>query len=438
MYAMNDNFNFEKMNRQSKELAEKKREEILTSTDVKPSVFNYRVETAEKILIYNTLYNSMLKLTPEEFFQFSRKKNCEPELMKKFLEVGLYVTAETDERENYRRWREEFQKRLDYLSVNITTTLKCNARCPYCYEHGVKPVDFDETKIDALINFIKCHKKDPPVKLNWFGGEPFMNPKLLDSVTERLAELGFEYYSFAITNGSLITKKLIERKFKKWNLRGVQITLDGTAEQYEKRKSYVDNQRQVFKKILNRIEWLSAANIHVDVRLNTDRENMSDILNLIYVLQSHFDGDENVVYYPAFVTGVENKLTEKEKVSFIKEIFSALANPSKMSISKRLFSFPRNIACMRNDPQSFSVDVYGRVYNCEHLVGRKEKSLGTLKRLPDKINNARLQEPLRQECEHCAFLPKCMGGCASNLNTGDAACMIEKYMIQAYMEYMCE
>ena len=438
MYAMNSNFDFEKMNMQSKKFFEKMREEILNSTDVKTSVFNYREETSEKVLIYNTLYNSMIKLTPQEFFQFKQQKNCEPELIRKFIECGLYVTSETDERENYRKWREEFQKRSEYLSVNITTTLKCNARCPYCYEHGVKPVDFDETKIDALINFIKQNKKDPPVKLNWFGGEPFMNPKLIDEVTTRLAELGFEYNSFAITNGSLITKRLIESKFKKWNLRGVQITLDGTAEQYEKRKSYVDGQRQVFKKILNRIEWLSKANIHVDIRLNIDRENMNDILNLIYVLQSRFDGEENVVYYPAFVTGVDDKLTEKEKVDFIKKLFIAAANPGKMSISKRLYSFPRNMSCMRNDPQSFSVDAYGRVYNCEHLVGRKEKSLGTLKRLPKKINEARLNEPLRRECEHCIFLPKCMGGCASNLRTGDAACMIEKYMIQAYMKYMCE
>ena len=93
---------------------------------------------------------------------------------------------------------------------------------------------------------------------------------------------------------------------------------------------------------------------------------------------------------------------------------------------------------MRNDPQYFSVDVYGRVYTCEHLVGRKDKALGTLKRLSEKINAARLEEPLREECASCAFLPKCMSGCASNLRAGDVACMIERYMIQAYMEFMLE
>ncbi|MBR4153130.1 MAG: radical SAM protein [Selenomonadaceae bacterium] len=436
MYAVGKGFSFDGR-KTFDELNKNLQSEIKTAA-VKPSVFNFCVETPKKILVYNTLYNAMLKLTPDEFLKLNGKQPCDEDLRRKFLESGLLVTADIDERESYRLWRQESRKNSNHLSVNITTTLKCNARCPYCYEHGVKHVDFDETKIDALIDFIKEHKKDSPVKLNWFGGEPFLNPKIIDEVTRRLGEAGLEYETFAITNGSLITRRLIEGKFKKWNLRGVQITLDGTAEQYAKRKGYVDGQQAVFKKILNRIAWLAEANIHVDIRLNTDRENMNDILNLIYVLQARFDGKKTVVYYPAFVTGVKDKLSDAEKVSFVKEIFRATANPEKLSINNRLYSFPRTLPCMRNDPQAFSVDVYGRIYNCEHLVGRKEKALGTLKRLSDKVNKARLDEPLREECVACVFLPKCMSGCASNMRTGDAACMIERYMIQAYMEFMCE
>ena len=437
MYAMNANLPFEEIRRRFRDDNKKIRAEILNSPNVKPSVFNYVAKTPQKIFVYNTLYNAMAKLTREEFLQLG-DKIFDDDLRKKFLENGFCVTAETDERENYCKWREEFKRRQEYLSVNITTTLKCNARCPYCYEHGVKFVDFDETKIDALINFIVERKKSPPVKLNWFGGEPFLNPALIDTVTKRLDERGINYSSFAITNGSLITRRMIQTKFKKWNLRGVQITLDGMAEEYERRKSYVGTQRNPFQKIINRIKWLSEGGVHVDIRLNIDRKNMNEILNLIYFLQARFDGDEKVLYYPAFVTGLEDKLSDAEKIVFIKEIFIALANPNKMSISKRLYSFPRNIACMRNDPQSYSVDAYGRIYNCEHLVGRKEKSLGTLKHLSEKINLERAAEPLRAECEECVFLPKCMGGCASNLNTNDAACLIERYLIQAYVEYMCE
>ena len=353
------------------ELNEKFRAELKAVDAVKPSVFNCCVETPGKIIVYNTLYNAMAKLTPAEFAKLNGKRHCGRELKQRFLTEGLCVPATFDERESYRLWRLESRKRREHLSVNITTTLKCNARCPYCYEHGVKHVDFDETKIGALIDFIKERKKAQPVKLNWFGGEPLLNPKIIDAVTKRLGESGIEFTSFAITNGSLITRRLIARQFKRWNLRGVQITLDGTAKQYARRKGYVDGQRAVFKKILNRIAWLAEADIHVDLRLNIDRENMNDIVDLLYVLQARFDGNKNVVYYPAFVTGVKDKLSDAEKISFVKEMFRVIANPAKMSITNRLYSFPRSLPCMRNDPQAFSVDVYSRVYNCEHLVGRK-------------------------------------------------------------------
>lgn len=437
LYALAKGFDFSAL-KDFAELNKNVRAEMKTVDAVKMSVFNCCVETPNKIIVYNTLYNAMAKLTPAEFLKLKGKRHCGHELKQRFLSKGLCVPAAFDERESYRLWRMESHKHRDHLSINITTTLKCNARCPYCYEHGVKHVDFDETKIDALIEFIKQHKKDKPVKLNWFGGEPLLNSKIIDTVTKRLGESGIEFTSFAITNGSLITRRLISRQFKRWNLRGVQITLDGTAAQYAKRKGYVDGHRAVFKKILNRIAWLAEADIHVDLRLNIDRENMNDILDLIYVLQARFDGNKNVVYYPAFITGVKDKLSDDEKIDFVKEMFRALANPAKMSINNRLYSFPRSLPCMRNDPQAFSVDVYGRVYNCEHLVGRKDKALGTLKRLSEKINMARLDEPLRDECATCVFLPKCMSGCASNLRTGDTACMIERYMIQAYMEFMCE
>ena len=436
MYAAGD-FDFKNMRRNAPEWLKNFRAVIDSGVAIKPSVFNYHVEAAEKILLYNTLYNAMAWFEKAEFAQLYAE-NIPVDLRQKFLENGFCVAADINERENYCKWRTAFQKNSEHLSINITTTLKCNARCPYCYEHGVKHVDFDETKIDALIDFIKRHKKNSPVKLNWFGGEPFMNPKLIDEVTRRLGELGFQFYCYAITNGNLLTRQIIKTKFKQWHIRGVQITLDGTAEQYAARKNYTGNQRDVFKKILNRISWLAESNIHVDIRLNTDRQNLRDMLNLIYILQTRFDGEKNISYYPAFVTGLQDKLTEAEKINFVKEMFHAVANSDKINITNRLRSFPRNIPCMRNDPQSFSVDVYGRIYTCEHLVGRAEKSIGTVKRLPQKINEARLEENLREKCQNCVFLPKCMGGCASNLETGDGACLIEKYLIQAYMQYMCE
>ena len=42
----------------------------------------------------------------------------------------------------------------------------------------------------------------------------------------------------------------------------------------------------------------------------------------------------------------------------------------------------------------------------------------------------------KQECERCVFLPKCYGGCEANYIEGDSPCMIEKYLIKAYLQIL--
>ena len=406
----------------------------------KPSVFNYVQLSNENYLIYNTLYNSLVRLTNSEYEKYLGNKKPGNVLLKKFIKNGIFVNANLDERINYHCWTKKQRKeRKPYLSFNIATTLKCNARCAYCYEKGVKRTDFDLKKLPFLVHFIKAHFcENDQLRLNWFGGEPLLNEYVFDFVTDELSKKNIEYKSYIITNGSLITKKLVTKKFVKWNVEDVQITLDGLKQTYEKRKAYVNKDQGNFTKILKKIEIVANKKIRVHIRLNVDQTNTKEILQLLNVLEERFGEMPEVTWYPAFLTGVGNSLTEEEKVSFITDMFRTLHNPTKMSIAHRMYSLPKSRPCMRNDSRSFSVDVYGKVYACEHLVGRLEKSIGTLNSFDEKNNEKRSSLILRKKCKTCVFLPKCMGGCVSNLETGDEACMIEKYLIKGYLSYLAE
>ncbi len=264
-----------------------------------------------------------------------------------------------------------------------------------------------------------------------------LNTKVFDDITSSLTDESINFSSYIITNGSLITKKLVTEKFKRWNVHDVQITLDGTAKTYEKRKSYVNQRSGIFNRILKKIATVADAGITVHIRLNVDRENMEEIFELIELLEKNFGNIPEVSWYPAFLTGVGNDLTEKEKILFVKNLFAKLKNPTKMNATHRLHSLPKSIPCMRNDSKSFTIDVFGNIYTCEHLVGKKNESVGTLDNFDDNDKN-RIKFALRPECKKCVFLPKCMGGCAVNLETDDEPCMIEKYIIQGYLAYMAE
>ena len=405
----------------------------------KPSIFNYHIEYNGKHVIYNTMYNTLIMLTPLEFDKLNGIRKAGRKLYKNFLENGLLVPKYLDEFQCYRAWREMQYRHLNHLSLNITTTLQCNARCSYCYETGVIQEGFQKQQMPKLVSFIKRHKKDTPVLLNWFGGEPLMNSALMDCISDDLKKENIKFVSYIITNGSLITKKMVKEKFKRWQVHDVQITLDGTKMVYEARKAYLSKPKNIFERILKNIQILADNDILVHIRLNTDCDNQEDILKLLDILHEKFEDAQNIIYYPAFLTGIESKLTDSEKISFIKKIFRALPNPEKMHIGNRMYSYPKIYPCMRNDPCSYSIDIHGRIYACEHFVGRKEHSIGTLSRMRKATALQRLEDfSLSDECQTCVFLPKCMGGCVANLETGDSTCMIEKYMIQAYMEYLCE
>lgn len=408
--------------------------------NVKISVFNYVQKNKSGYLIYNTLYNSLVRLNLVEYDMFQGKRSIEQELLEKLITHGLIIAKELDELEVYNQWASSMrEKNKHYMSINITTTLKCNARCYYCYESGVRHYDFYKSQFPLLIQFFKNHvRKDDTLVLNWFGGEPLMNKTVLNFVAHELNKENIPFSSYIITNGILINKSMVDSEFVRWKVRDVQITLDGLKETYEKRKAYVDQRRNIFGRILQKIELVAKSGIHVHIRLNIDRKNRAEILELLKILNGRYGRIKAVTWYPAFLTGIGDNLTEAEKISFVKTMFEIIQNPDKMNIGSRFYSMPKSRACMRSDPRSFSVDVFGNIYNCEHLVGRSNQAIGTLMDFNDEKNLCRNNISLRDKCKKCVFLPKCMGGCEANLETNDEPCMIDKYMIQGYLAYMAE
>lgn len=403
----------------------------------KKSVYNYTQQCGDYVLIYNTLYNSLVRLNESEFSLFEAVEYTEDELSKLFVENGLWVESEIDEREKYLACAQAYTLYIPRpLSITITTTLKCNARCSYCYEKGVKQVDIKEESEEKIIEFIKQHNKANEVHLIWFGGEPLMNTMFMDSMCSRLNSESIAYSSYIITNGSLLNKHLIEEKFEFWNIKDMQVTLDGMKGEYEKIKNYINPKDGEFYSILNNIRIAAEKGVFVNIRLNIGINNKDSIIELLKELDSIYSSYHNVVFYPAFLTGEQEIVSEEERVEFIKNMLLSMRNVKKLTTSTKFYSLPRMHACMNGDPQSFSIDVNGNVYSCEHYVGKAKNSIGSLADSfiePDKRGENVI---IDNECRDCVFLPKCFGGCEANRIEGNIPCMIEKYLIKAYLQIL--
>ena len=399
----------------------------------KKSEFNYVHEKEDYVLIYNTLYNSLIRLDLNEYEQYLDEK----EISEILLENGFFVEKELNEKAKYLACSQVFTLHIPRpLSITVTTTLRCNARCDYCYEKGVKQEDIFWNAEEQIVKFIKRHMIQSEVQIIWFGGEPLMNTKFMDALSSRLNKEGINFQSYIITNGSLLKKDTIEKKFSFWNVKNIQITLDGAKDKYEIRKNYINPSEGEFYNILNNIRGAAQKKIFINIRLNIDRGNKDSILELLKEIDSIYANCENVVFYPAFITGSQYPMEENEKVEYIKQMLLTVKNIKKLTVGTKLYSLPRMHACMNGDPRSFSIDIYGNVFTCEHYVGKEEKKIGNIALAEYGKDNRGCEIIFREECNNCVFLPKCYGGCMSNYLEGDDPCMIEKYLIKAYLDIL--
>lgn len=403
----------------------------------KCSEFNLHTRTSTGHIIYNTLYNSLVRLSASEYLQY-KKNQCNDSLRIEFIKNGLWVEKSLMERKKYLELCKLLVKEGTFpLNLTVTSTLECNAHCPYCYEHGVSRAKMSSVNIEPIINFIKRYDTSQGIDLTWFGGEPLMNIPFMDSFSQRLRREKIKFTSYLITNGSLLTNDLIQSHKKKWNLKKVQISFDGTCERYERIKSF-DDSKLSFQTIISAIHCLAKEGLNVHLRLNICYDNCDDILKLTSFLDNEFAAYENVVFYPSFITGEKRKMGERDRLRFIKELFKCVKDLRKLTFASRFHSLPRFCSCHAANPMSFTIDVNGNVFECEHNVGRSQKAIGHISS-PEQLRDTRknnINEIVFKKCETCVFLPKCLGGCRANLEINEVPCFIDSYIIRAYLTYL--
>lgn len=430
----------EQMNIQQLESLAPQAETVSDRQAYRSSVYNYHVGGNNRHLIYNTLYHSLVQMNTAEYRKYCSLRAPDSDFRKEMLDNGLWVADYADERTQYLRLADLYTRSAQRpLNVTIATTTRCNARCSYCYEAGVPQRDFALNQVEALLAFLSSQDTSYGVNLNWFGGEPLLNTELMDTVAEFLTAKEIPFSSYLITNGSLLTEQIINENFKRWHVHNMQVTIDGTYQEYLRRKSYKNMRDGDFYRLLYRVSQAAQAGVYNHIRLNIDSGNIKEILAVMPELEALLGHYDNIVFYPAFLTGVENRLEEEQKVSIIYQLLYLLKDPKKLTAATKFYSLPRPYACMKGDPRSITIDTTGNLYDCEHLVGKPKKAIGHLRKGLFAGEDVRMsQELLREDCWNCIFLPKCMGGCQSNRTEGECPCMIERYLIPAYLQFMLD
>ena len=272
----------------------------------------------------------------------------------------------------------------------IFTTVKCNAECPYCFQHGGKDASMSVDVANDVASYIlRSSDISRRITLRWFGGEPLLNKDVINIITKELRNKSINYHSSISTNGYLLDE-VSDAEFYLWNLKSVQLTLDDIGEGYDKSKGLPIG---AYEQLKDAVYRLASFDIFANIRLHYHPE-----LGLDAALKAveDFKCQPNVRMYPAMIYGIKHS---KEDYDNLFKLDTAIleAGLSKFDI----MSTPRTHYCMADDERSRCIRVDGSMTPCEHYFDGE--TVGTI------YSDDRDQELVKKWSSKRKFDKKCIG-----------------------------
>lgn len=393
---------------------------------MKASFYNYIYENGEYSYWYNGLHQS--------FFRLNKSTGCKlirflstPQLLKeasgifyrKLIDNGFLVQDDVNEIDIIRQKNVEAINSKDALLI-VLPTLNCNFQCWYCIQEHIESAMSADVQqkvmrhIDQLIDIEKIES----LRLEWFGGEPFLYFKeVVSPVTtyakNRCLEADIPFYASATTNGYYLTSdlyaELVNLKFDRF-----QITIDGPREIHNKVKC-CDKSISTFDRTLNNINNLLAYFEHVQLllRFNFTVENAKiELVDQVSELISE-ENKSKILIMPKKVWQEEKSDLLSVNVERIKKGFEEKGfNVCKLDL---IFNFVPCYACQKHYN---AINYNGHVVKCtahDDLYSKEPPGMlqsdGTVVWKENFFRQFDLKLFENKRCLACKYLPVCMGAC---------------------------
>ncbi len=414
-------------------------------------VFPYHENDAgeKQMVLYNTKTGSMALIEDAKYkmycdFESDGKPIEDEELLSNLRLGGFVVDSDFDELVSLRHTMLSSRYSDTGLCLTIAPTSDCNFRCVYCYEKdNIKPVVMNDEVKNAIVEFVKS--RIPFIRnlsINWYGGEPLLAMDIIEELSRKFMEMceenKVEYYASIVTNGFLLTPKIMD-KLNELKVVSMQITLDGAAEDHDKRRCLKGGLPTFDRIIDNLVAVKDKIQEPISIRINADRHNVDRVDNVVSVLKEK--GLEDVTApYIAMVENANGTYNDNSCLhtnEFSKHEFEFITR-NGLDILHRI---PRQIGnyCGADSGSSFVIGADGLIYECWNEIGMKELSIGKITEgIVEGSHTFKymMYDPTEdEECRDCKFLPVCMGGCPYlRQHNPDIRCTSMKHGLAAFMD----
>ncbi len=439
---------------------------------MQPSMFNVRVPLdaagqRDDVFLMNTFTDAQLIVSRDVAALLDRLgssdgsalSSTERDALSTLSEHGFIVDDRDSERRHIEQWFRDLRESDDELRVTVLTTLQCNFACDYCFQgdHGdynksaakmtmesaASVAAWTEERLDAL--------KPGRFVLTLFGGEPLLNLPVAYYLAERLWHAsqvrGVRMLVNVITNGLLLTPEVVDRLVP-FGLNAVKVTLDGDHDTHNRMRPLRGGQG-TFDKIIRNVRAV-AGKCRISIGGNFDETSVDSYPALLDFLKEQEFSDKiaKVAFKPVIrepkpqpqkglipltVVSAENKplngtcMTSAgggtsicDNCNFLDEKMSFLRDETK----KRGFPTSDGVhmgPCEIHRRHAHTIGPDGALYACPGFTGDAKESTGHIDGRRDE-GRARASARFDQlaawkECNDCAFIPVCAGGCSVAAHT---------------------
>ena len=378
----------------------------------RPLTYVLMAEEADKKIFYNLLTHEMIAVNVSELES--------PDARQYFIENWYLVPEDHDDQQLVDECRavltlmNSCPKKIHVF--HIFTTLDCNARCFYCFEKRIAGSHMTMETAARAIEYMQEQADGTPIKIVWFGGEPLFNYPVIDFISSGLRDRELQFESEMISNGLLFDADLTEKAKTLWNMKKIQITLDGTGQVYNKIKAYVTNIENPFERVLNNIKSLLKEKIRVSIRINVGLHNTEEMRELVDFLCREFKSGKGISVYTSPLIELRD-YTDEEKTcvyELLEELDDKLNKVFGKKIEKEFSDRIRNSYCMATGREAVTILPDGRVGICENITSGV--LLGNIygKELDAKARADFGRRFYREDkCRPCPLYPNCyiVNGC---------------------------
>lgn len=158
--------------------------------------------------------------------------------------------------------------------LRILVTNKCNYRCPFCHNEGqTKDSHGGMMRLDDFTKLIDIIKGQTISELHFSGGEPFLNPHIVDMI--EYVDNNTDWGLGCATNLSLISEEQISRLAK------TRVKFNIQYPYADSEKFHISTGRGYYNHILKQIELIKSSGLRIGLNTVIQKDDLASTEEVI-------------------------------------------------------------------------------------------------------------------------------------------------------------